>query len=63
MKLTKNGLYFFCKSDTMTFNDADIIEHGVTDKDLQELLNEGYIGYNEDADNFYWLNADHEKDK
>lgn len=55
MNLTKNGQDFFCKCTTVTFNDEDILQWGLTNNDLQTLMDEDYINYDEDTDQFYWV--------
>jgi hypothetical protein len=55
MNLTKNGQDFFCNCTTTTFDTEDIIAAGITDNDLQILLEEDYINYHEEMDTYYWV--------
>lgn len=58
MKLTKNGFQFLSESinnSAETFDDSDILKHGITNSDLQELMDYDFINYDEDTDQFYWV--------
>jgi len=54
LKLTKNGEHFFCNCTVITFGDDVVQSFGVTDHDIQELINEDYITYDEDTGQYFW---------
>lgn len=55
MKLTRNGEKFFVECTVRTFGDDEIQAYNITNDDIQELMDNDYINYDEDTDQYYWL--------
>lgn len=54
LKLTKNGEEFFINCSVVEFDNDEIQSWGITDKDLQELIDNDYIYFYESTDTYFW---------